>query len=170
MMIINKKKIREVKDSLIMCKEVCIMNKIKAIMHNKALGSLLKEIDEKLDYIIIDELSDLIVSEPRTAQTLGKIARIGRAANVHLIAATQCPNRKTLSAEFAANCPARLALRCREKIESRQIIGSGAAVTLPQYGYAYYQAPQYTTLQLVKIPYYTDDILLERVRFWEKQK
>ncbi len=33
------------------------MNKIKAIMHNKALGSLLKEIDEKLDYIIIDEFA-----------------------------------------------------------------------------------------------------------------
>lgn len=136
----------------------------------RATAKGLKKSDEADIYIFIDELSDLIFSEPRTVQTLGKIARIGRAANVHLIAATQCPNRKTISAEFAANCPARLALRCREKIESRQIIGNGAAVTLPQYGYAYYQAPQYTTLQLVKIPYYTDDILLERVRFWEKQK
>ena len=31
------------------------MNKIKAILHNKALDNLLKEIDEKLDFIIIDE-------------------------------------------------------------------------------------------------------------------
>lgn len=121
-------------------------------------------------YILIDELSDLIFSEPRTIQTLGKIARIGRAANVHLIAATQCPNRKTLSAEFAANCSARLGLRCRDKIESRQIIGTGDAVTLPQYGYAYYVAPQYMTPQLVNIPYYTDDILSERVQYWERQK
>lgn len=150
-----------------------ILNKTVADIDSRyyrATAKGLKKSDEADIYIIIDELSDLIFSEPRTAQTLGKIARIGRAANVHLIAATQCPNRKTLSAEFSANCPARLALRCREKIESRQIIGNGAAVTLPQYGYAYYQAPQYTTLQLVKIPYYTDNILLERARFWEKQK
>lgn len=138
--------------------------------YDRATAKGRKKSDEADIYIIIDELSDLIFAEPRTTQTLGKIARIGRAANVHLIAATQCPNRKTLSAEFAANCPARLGLRCREKIESRQIIGNGTAVTLPQYGYAYYQAPQYTTLQLVKIPYYTDDILLDRVQFWEKQK
>lgn len=31
------------------------MNKIKAILHNKVLSSLKNEIDEKLDYIIIDE-------------------------------------------------------------------------------------------------------------------
>ncbi len=33
------------------------MNKIKAIMHNKALSSLLESINEKLDYIIIDEFA-----------------------------------------------------------------------------------------------------------------
>lgn len=33
------------------------MNKIKAIMHNKVLTSLKNEIDEKLDYIIIDEFA-----------------------------------------------------------------------------------------------------------------
>lgn len=33
------------------------MNKIKAIMHNKALSMILSEIDEKLDYVIIDEFA-----------------------------------------------------------------------------------------------------------------
>ena len=33
------------------------MNKIKAIMHNKALSLLLDEINEKLDYIIVDEFA-----------------------------------------------------------------------------------------------------------------
>lgn len=33
------------------------MNKIKAIMHNKALSLILDEIDEKLDYVIIDEFA-----------------------------------------------------------------------------------------------------------------
>ena len=33
------------------------MNKIKAIMHNRALGSLLNEINEKIDYVIVDEFA-----------------------------------------------------------------------------------------------------------------
>ena len=33
------------------------MNKIKAIMHNKVLSLILNEIDEKLDYIIVDEFA-----------------------------------------------------------------------------------------------------------------
>jgi len=33
------------------------MNKIKSIMHNKVLSSILQEIDEKLDYVIIDEFA-----------------------------------------------------------------------------------------------------------------
>lgn len=33
------------------------MNKIKAIMHNRVLSLLLDEVDEKLDYIIIDEFT-----------------------------------------------------------------------------------------------------------------
>ena len=33
------------------------MNKIKAIMHNKALSLILNEVDEKLDYVIIDEFA-----------------------------------------------------------------------------------------------------------------
>ena len=33
------------------------MNKIKAIMHNRVLSLILDEIDEKLDYIIVDEFA-----------------------------------------------------------------------------------------------------------------
>lgn len=137
--------------------------------YKRATAQGLKKSNEADIYIFIDELSDLILSENGIVDTLGKIARIGRAANVHLIAATQCPNRKTLSAEFAANCPARLGLRCRDKIESRQIIGTNEAVELPLHGEAYYQAPQFLTTQLVELPYYTDSELLERVQWWTTQ-
>lgn len=121
-------------------------------------------------YIIIDELSDLLLTYPEAVKLLSEIAMIGRAANVHIIAGTQCPNRKTLSAEFAANCPARLGLRCRDPIESRQIIGCKAAISLPLHGYAYYVTPALMSPQLVKLPYYTDNILSERVRWWTAQK
>ena len=138
--------------------------------YQRATAQGLRKSTESDIYIFIDELSDLILSQKGITESLGKIARIGRAANIHLIAGTQCPNRKTLSAEFAANCPARLGLRCRDNIESRQIIGSNAAVSLPLHGLAYYLAPQLLSLQLVEIPYYSDSVLLERVQWWENQK
>ena len=120
-------------------------------------------------YIFIDELGDLISRAAGAVDVLADIARIGRAANVHLIGATQCPNRKTLSADFAANCPARLGLRCRDPIESRQIIGCKDATRLPLYCFAYYLAPQCLAPQLVRIPYYDDEALAERVRWWTDQ-
>ncbi len=138
--------------------------------YERATAQGLKKSTETDIYIFIDELSDLIFDQPETVPVLDKIARIGRAANIHLIGGTQCPNRKTLSAQFSANCPARLGLRCENKIESRQIINSPAAVKLPLYGYAYYKAPQYLTPQLVKIPFYTDIELYARVKWWTDQK
>lgn len=145
-----------------------VVNEIKN-RYQRATAQGLRKSAESDIYIIIDELSDLILSSRGIVETLGKIARIGRAANIHLIAATQCPNRKTLSAEFAANCPARFGLRCREKIESRQIIGTADAVGLPLHGQAYYLAPQLLALELVQIPMYSDDELINRVKWWEDQ-
>ena len=136
----------------------------------QAAAQHLKKSSEKDLYIFIDELSDLIFSDQKIVKTLGQIAMIGRAAKVHIIAGTQCPNRKTLSAEFAANCTARIGLRCRDVIESRQIIGNTAAVSLPFIGYGYYLTPKLLTPKLVKIPYINDDELLNRVKFWENQK
>lgn len=130
----------------------------------------LRQSDEAAIYVFVDELSDLIYSNRATVGQLAKIARIGRAANVHLIAGTQCPNRKTLSAEFAANCPARVGLRCRDRIESRQIIGSPEATTLPAVGYCYYLSPQLLQPTLAEVPYIRDAELAARVRWWEQQK
>ncbi len=129
----------------------------------------LRKSDEFDVYVIIDELSDLVLADREIVDLLGKIARVGRAANIHLIAATQCPNRKTLSAEFSANCPARLALRCRDNIESRQIIGNSSAVDLPMYGQAFYISPLYRKQVLCTIPLYSDEVLNDRIQYWLKQ-
>ncbi len=120
-------------------------------------------------YVIIDELGDLIFSDRRAASVLGQIAMIGRAANVHLIAGTQCPNRKTLSPEFAANCPARVGLRCRDQIESRQIVGTGDAVNLPLYGEGLYLSPQQREPIRWVIPFTSDAEQLARIRWWTDQ-
>lgn len=85
-------------------------------------------------YIVIDELAFLLQDAPDTLQTLAHLGRLARAANIHIIAATQAPNRKSLPAALAQNFTCAVALRCRSAIESRQIIGIGGAEKLPRYG------------------------------------
>ena len=120
-------------------------------------------------YIVIDELGDLAYSDKRSVKLLSQIAMIGRAANVHILAATQCPNRRTLPAEIVANCPARIGLRCRDSIESRQIIGTTGAEDLPQYGQGIYISPQRMRPALIPIPYTDDAELLRIINHWEAQ-
>ena len=148
--------------------ETVIIEMMREYKRIRAQG--LKQSDHAHTYIFIDELGDLLTEAPQITQLLARIAKLGRAANYHIIAATQNPNRKTLSAEFEGNCPARLGLRCKNAIESRQIIGSPAAVRLPFVGYGYYLTPQLLTPELVKIPYITDSELAARVKWWTDQK
>lgn len=84
-------------------------------------------------YVVIDELADLVETKGILDQ-LVKIGRLGRAANIHLLCATQDPSRRTLKAQLMQNFTCTVALRCRSAIESRQIIGVAGAEKLPLYG------------------------------------
>ena len=116
-------------------------------------------------YVIIDELADLIQTAPQAVPLLVRLCRLGRAANVHLIAATQSPNRRVILAELQQNLTAAVALRCRSSIESRQIIGVKGAETLPRYGLGYLWNSN--GLSLHEIPLTNGDDLAERINFWE---
>ena len=89
--------------------------------------------DEQPIYVIIDELADL-VSIKGVMPLLVKLGRLGRAAKIHTVCATQDPSRKTLAAAYMQNVTTAIALRCRSDIESRQIIGVSGAECLPKYG------------------------------------
>lgn len=95
-----------------------------------------KRTDEWPLYVVIDELGDMVTIKG-VLERLVKIGRLGRAANIHLLCATQDPSRRTLPAQLMQNFTCTVALRCRSAIESRQIIGVPGAETLPKYGYAY---------------------------------
>lgn len=99
-------------------------------------------------YVVIDELADL-TNTPDFLPLLVRLGRLGRAAGIHIIAATQSPDRKTIPAQLQQNFPARVALRCRDRIESRQILGAPGAEFLPKYGKAMYYTPD--TLQPVMV-------------------
>jgi len=90
-------------------------------------------------YLIIDELADLMIS-PKRRDILLKLQRLlalGRASRIHVIAATQIPNRKILPAELQLNFTCIVGLKTRQAIESRQIIGMNGCETLPKYGQGY---------------------------------
>ena len=87
-------------------------------------------------WVVVDELADLMLSPLSKAirRELQHLLQLGRACNIHVLTATQCPNRRVIPAELVLCYTERVALRCLSPIESRQIINTAGAETLPKYG------------------------------------
>lgn len=89
-------------------------------------------------YIIIDEYADLIVTAKKQVEPLiTRLIQLGRAANIHLIIATQRPTREVISGAIRVNLDCKIALHCATAQDSRNILGQTGAETLPRFGYCY---------------------------------
>lgn len=119
-----------------------------------------KKTDEMHIYIVIDELADLLTVKG-VIDPLIKIGRLGRAAGIHLLCATQDPSRHTLSAQLMQNFTCKIALRCEDIIESRQVINMPGAEQLPKYGYGILKDAD--GVEKFQIPYISDEEILARV-------
>ena len=123
-------------------------------------------------YIIIDELADLMqTAKAKVLGPLSRIMRLGRAARMHVIGATQSPSRSHgggLPAELAVNTTSALALRTRSSIESRQICGQGGAELLPEHGVGIYWSPKGTRREA--IPQTGEKELKDRIEYWKHAK
>ena len=120
-------------------------------------------------YIIIDEFADLILTQKRTVKPLiQRLAQIGRAANVHIVLATQTPIAKVIPTEIKCNFDARFGLRTRSTQDSRNIIGKTGCETLPRYGQAYYMTPD--GIQLYIVPHIQDPELDKMAQYWINQR
>lgn len=135
------------------------------------------ESTEKHIYVIVDEFADLMLkNSDREHNSLCRgcesaiqsIAEMGRAAHVHIVLATQAPNRQVIKANVAVNMTAKIALHCESAIESRQIIGTKGAEDLPRYGDCLYKKPGELT-HLTNIPMIPAEELAERVKWWTDQ-
>ena len=83
-------------------------------------------------YVIIDELADLMVSmKKETLPALQRLAQIGRAAHVHVIACTQNVMAVTIPTVLKCNFPTILGLRTANKQQSRFLIAEGGCELLP---------------------------------------
>lgn len=116
-------------------------------------------------YIVIDELADLMTTNKKQVQPLiQRLAQIGRAAKIHIIAATQCPLSAVIPTPIKVNFDSRVALRTRSKQDSRNILEMSGAEMLPRFGQGYYMTPEKTTLY--NIPMYTDQEIEDICNYW----
>ncbi|HYI07504.1 MAG TPA: FtsK/SpoIIIE domain-containing protein [Thermoanaerobaculia bacterium] len=82
-----------------------------------------------------DEYGDLIMADPKQRKEIerlvGRLSAKGRAAGVHLVFATQRPDRNVVTGVIDTNLMARVCLRVVKPAESRIVLGGdGGAATL----------------------------------------
>jgi DNA segregation ATPase FtsK/SpoIIIE, S-DNA-T family len=80
--------------------------------------------------VVVDEFQDLIAEKVLRQPFLAAIKRLGakaRAAGIHLILATQRPDKNTVPGEIKANLCGRIALRVQEAVNSRIILDQAGA-------------------------------------------
>lgn len=118
-------------------------------------------------YLIIDEAAELFDTVKGAKELVKSLARLGRAANIHIVLCTQSPNRRTISADVTLNFTARLALRCQAAIESRQVIGCKGAENLPRYGTGLYLCPDLIKPEEVKVNLTPDEEIDTLLNEWK---
>ena len=125
----------------------------------------LRKYDGPAVYVIIDELADLMTTNRKQVQPLiQRLAQIGRAASVHIIAATQCPLSAVIPTPIKVNFDARVALRTRSAQDSRNILGLKGCELLPRYGEGFYMTPDGLTKYI--IPMYADAERQRIIKYW----
>ena len=118
-------------------------------------------------YIIIDELADLMTTcRKNVLPLLQRIAQIGRAANVHIIAATQCPLTVVIPTQLKVNFDTILGLKTATRQHSRNIIDRPGCELLPPYGKGYYITP--AGISLESLPLITDQEIVKTVHHWTR--
>jgi S-DNA-T family DNA segregation ATPase FtsK/SpoIIIE len=117
-------------------------------------------------YVVIDELADLMTTNKRQVQPLlQRLCQIGRAANVHVIAATQCPLSAVIPTPIKVNFDSRVGLRTRSRQDSRNILGVPGCELLPRYGQGYYMTPE--GLTLYNIPMIDPAEVQRLIDYWQ---
>ena len=105
----------------------------------------IKKMDSDPLYIIIDEFADLVLSGTKDiTKMIIKISQLGRAANIHLIVATQRPTADVIDKKISVNLCARVCLRVACATDSRNVIGCKGGELLPSFGRAIYWIEGYT--------------------------
>jgi len=84
--------------------------------------------------LIFDEFADLILTSKESRKTfetlVSRIAAKGRAAGLHLVLATQRPDREVVTGLIKANLPLKICLRVSSAVNSQIVLGQPGGETL----------------------------------------
>ena len=120
-------------------------------------------------YVVIDELADLMtVDKKHIMPLLQRIAQIGRAANVKIIAATQSPLATVIPTQIKVNFDTVIGLHTRSAQDSRNITGFAGCENLPRCGQGYYVTP--AGIELYNIPMYDEVERMRVLTYWSDKK
>ena len=129
-----------------------------------------REYDGPHMYVAIDELADLMTTQKNeTLPLLQRLAQIGRAARVHVIACSQNIMAQTIPTVLKCNFNTVLGLRTATKQQSRYLISAPGCELLPDpkregKGYGYLRDG--ADLSKEFIYRYTDDQIASLVNYW----
>lgn len=128
----------------------------------------IKEYDGPHLYVIIDELADLMTTmKNEVLPRLQRLAQIGRAARVHLIACTQNVLAVTIPTVLKCNFSTVLGLRTATRQQSRYLVDASGCETLPDpkvegKGYGYLRdGADLHKMYIYKYPDKTIDFLVD---------
>lgn len=120
--------------------------------------------------VVIDELGDLMLDRKyrsKAENMLSRISQLGRAVGVHLILATQTPNKDTVPRLLKNNLDARLAFRCADGPSSQIVVDNYDASYIPKVpGRMLYVGGHHTSLDRVQVqtPFISDGMVKDIVR------
>lgn len=121
-------------------------------------------------YVIIDELADLMTMHKKEVlPLLQRLAQIGRAARVHLIACTQNVMAVTIPTVLKCNFSTIIGLRTATRQQSRMLIDAPGCETLPNpktEGISYGFVRDGADLSKLKIFKYPDQYIQSLIRWW----
>ena len=140
-------------------------------IYNSRLGR--KKRDEYMPYIVIliDEIGDLMLSQPdETEKTITRLAQMARAVGMHLVVATQRPSVDVITGLIKANFPSRIAFAVASGTDSRVILDSVGAETLMGRGDMLYQAADAMAPRRLQGCWVTDDEVRGVVEYWKAWK
>lgn len=90
--------------------------------------------------VVIDELADLMIQNKKEVEpSLIRIAQLGRACGIHIIAATQRPSRDVITGLINVNIPARICFRVPTAVNSRVALDKNGAEDLLGDGDGYFK-------------------------------
>ena len=130
-----------------------------------------REYDGPHLYVIIDELADLMVSiKKETLPLLQRLAQIGRAARVHLIACSQNIMAQTIPTVLRCNFSTIVGLRTCNAQQSRFLINANGCEMLPDpkregKGYAFIRDG--ADLEKILVYKYPDDVIDSILDWWK---